>query len=258
MSAFKPPRDRSLAPEDMDFDDRENHAQRVPIVLMIDNSSSMSGKPIGLLNEALARMQDDLHNDVELRAKAHICLITFGHDGVTAWHGDGPAGRGVSPFVPASEFYAPRLQAGGVTPLVEAVELGMRLVAEEKEELKRRYLSHYRPVLWVMSDGQPTCADGKPSDEWRRLPPIIKREEQAKRFVFFTVSVGNIGAHGDEVLQALAPDAHLKIEGFDFRSALQLVSASAEAAAHDDPIDAIKRKVLELAQRQVQVEVARV
>jgi uncharacterized protein YegL len=245
MSRFKSSRNE-LSARDMVFDDDDldNHAQRVPVVMIIDNSQSMDGQPIKLLNEALIEMQAQLRHDVELSAKAEICLITFGHDGVTAWRGTERAPAGVSPFVPASRFEVPQLRAGGVTPMVEAIELGMRVVAEEKRALRARNLSYYRPVIWCVSDGEPTGPTGHRSDDWRRLPALIAQEERAKRFVFFTVSVGDISPHGDEVLRALAPNAHLKLQGFEFAVVLQLVSASADSAAQDDPIEAIKERVM--------------
>jgi uncharacterized protein YegL len=245
VSLFNRSRDQvALNANTMVFDDDVgNHAQRAPVVMVMDNSYSMRGKPIAELNAALADMQDRLRNDVELSSKAEICLITFGHNGVTAWRGNAPAPPGMSPFVPASRFEVPRLQAGGVTPMAEALELAMRLIAEEKLELRRRNLSHYRPVVWCVTDGEPTDPSGSPSDDWKRLPAIIANEERAKRFAFFAASVGNISAYGDEVLQALAPNSHFKLDGFDFSLVLQLVSASAESAAHDDQIEAIKARV---------------
>jgi uncharacterized protein YegL len=225
-------------------DDLGNHAQRVPVVMVMDNSYSMRGKPIAELNAALADMQEYLRHDVELSSKAEICLITFGHNGVTAWRGTEPAPPGVSPFVPASHFEVPRLQAGGVTPITEALELAIRLIGEEKRELRRRNLSYYRPVVWCVTDGEPTDHSGAPSDDWQRLPEVIAHEEREKRFAFFAASVGNISPHGDEVLRALAPGSHYKLEGFEFALVLQLVSASAESAAHDDPIEAIKERVM--------------
>jgi uncharacterized protein YegL len=246
VSLFRQNRDQpALSASTMVFDDDAgNHAQRAPVVMVMDNSYSMQGKPIDELNAALADMRDRLRNDVELSSKAEICLITFGHNGVTAWRGTEPAPPGESPFVPASRFEVPRLEAGGVTPMTEALELAMRLIAEEKRELRRRNLSYYRPVKWLVTDGEPTDDSGSPSDDWKRLPAIIAREEREKRFAFFAASVGNISPYGDEVLRALAPGSHYKLQGFDFSLVLQLVSASAESAAHDDPIEAIKARVM--------------
>jgi uncharacterized protein YegL len=244
MRFFKAPQDQVLDAEQMVFDS-DNRAQRVLIALVLDTSSSMKGKPIALLNDALQDMSEDLRHDVELSAKAEVAIITFGDGGVLAWRGAQPAPNGTSPFVPASQLEMPRLQANGVTPMIEAVELAMRCVAEQKRALRERHISYYRPLVWLISDGIPTDAQGHYSESWRRLPDRIRREERDKRFVFFTVSAGDISPDGDAVLEALAPDAHLRLAGFEFAVVLQLVSASAESAAHDDPLEAIKRKVTE-------------
>jgi uncharacterized protein YegL len=106
--------------------------------------------------------------------------------------------------------------------------------------------------MWLATDGAPTNETGHLSDDWRRLPAIIAEEERKKRFVFFSVGVGGISPQGEEVVRALAPDSHLTLDGFDFAVVLQLVSASADSAAHDDPIEAIKVNVMkEFRQRAV-------
>jgi uncharacterized protein YegL len=236
-------RDQRLNTEAMTFDEGENRAQRLPILLAMDSSSSMSGKPIALLNDALAGMAEDLRRDVSLSAIAEIAIVTFGHGGVTAWRGDQVVPPGVSPFVPASRFTAPKLEAGGVTPLVDAIERSMRCVTEQKDELKRRHLQYYCPHIWLCSDGCPTDDRGVPSDDWRHLPARIRKAEDERRFLFFSVGAGDIDEMGDRVLQELAPDAHLRLEGFEFSRVLKLVSASAESAARGHTAAEIKRRV---------------
>jgi uncharacterized protein YegL len=201
----------------------------------------MSGKPIARLNEALGAMAQDLRRDVQLSAIAELAIVTFGEGGVTAWRGKEPVPPGTSPFVPASRFTPPKLRAGGVTPLTAAVERTIRCVAEEKAELKRRCLQYYQPHIWLFSDGLPTNERGEPSDDWRRLPEVIRKSEDERRFLFFSVSAGDIDTAGDAVLRELAPDAHLRLDGFEFASVLKLVSASAESAARGHTAEAIKR-----------------
>ena len=53
MRQFRTQRD-GIDAAAMTFDDGENRAQRLPIALVMDISSSMSGKPISRLNDALA------------------------------------------------------------------------------------------------------------------------------------------------------------------------------------------------------------
>ena len=232
-------------PGDLDASlmDLDNRAQRLLLTLVLDTSQSMRGKPIAKLNQALAAMVADLKRDVQLSAIAEVAVITFGDGGVHAWRGDRHVAPGESPFVPARQLTVPRLGAGDVTPMVPAVELAIACVEEEKAELRRRYLQYYRPLIWLISDGVPTDAAGYVTEDWRRLPPVIQQGEEGKAYVFFTVGVGDIDAVGTAVLRELAPDAHVRLEGFDFASVLKLVSASADAAAKGDSVDAIKRRV---------------
>jgi uncharacterized protein YegL len=243
MKRWRTPLDQGLNADAMTFDDGDNRAQRLLIALVMDISSSMSGKPIARLNEALGGLADDLRRDIQLSAIAELAIVTFGQRGVTAWRGDQPVPSGTSPFVPASQFTVPKLRAGGVTPLTAAVERTMSCVAEEKAELKRRFLQYYRPHIWLFSDGYPTNERGQLSDDWRRLPEVIRRAEDEGRFVFFSVSAGDIDPAGDAVLKELAPDSHLRLEGFEFGSVLKLVSASAESAARGQSAAAIQARI---------------
>jgi uncharacterized protein YegL len=232
---------RPLDAGDMTFDD--NRAQRLLIALVLDTSKSMSGTPISLLNDALTTMADDLRRDAQLSAIAEVAIVTFGDRGVTAWRGEEPAPSPAAAFVPAAQLRIGSLQASGVTPMVEAVELAMRCVAEKKAELKGRHLQYYRPLIWLISDGVPTDSSGKPTEDWRPLPDRIREAEAAKRFAFFSISAGDITPQGAAVLEAFAPEAHLRLSGFEFSAVLPLVSASAESTARGDTIDAMKRRV---------------
>jgi uncharacterized protein YegL len=224
----KKPHDAPLSATGMIFDNDDERTQRVLIALVLDTSESMSGTKIELLNRELAEMAEDLSHHVDLSGKAMVALITFGDGGVRAWRGSQPVPPGTSPFVLAKNLRMPTLNAGGVTPMVDAVELAISCVTREKADLKRRHLSYYRPLIWLISDGLPTDAHGHLSDDWKSLPARIARDEDEKHYVFFTVSAGDIDPQGDAVLDELAPDSHLRLEGLEFAAAMQLVSASAE------------------------------
>ena len=49
---------------------------------------------------------------------------------------------------------------------------------------------------------------------------MIAAHEAKKRFVFFSVSVGDIGEQGEEVFNTLAPDSHVRMQDFDFATAI--------------------------------------
>lgn len=213
---------------DIDF---ENNAQRLPLVLCLDTSSSMAGAPIAALNEALGQWAAELHDDVGLSASVEVAVVTFGGVGVTAWRGPYPVplGQSGTPFVPAHAFQPPRVEATGVTLLTEAVEHAMRIVAERKQELRAAGLQYHRPQICLMTDGLPTDTQGQLSDSWQRLVPVLAAEQEKRHFRLYAIGVGGITPQGLDVLRALAPTFHAKLAGFPFRQLLAMMSASANA-----------------------------
>ncbi|OQD57363.1 MULTISPECIES: vWA domain-containing protein [Streptomyces] len=223
-----PPQDLPAAYADIELD---NNAQRLPLLLCLDISSSMSGEPIRLLNEALALWGREIQEDVGLSSSVEIALVTFGGMGIGVWQGPhllDPRAT-ISPFVSAHQFRSPQLSASGVTLLTEAVETGMRLVAERKTELRRSGLQYYRPQICLVTDGLPTDSHGMATDAWRRLVPTLAAEQAAKRFRFYAFGIGGISDRGQQVLRELAPKYHATLKGFPFRDLLQTMSASASA-----------------------------
>jgi uncharacterized protein YegL len=235
--------------DDIDFDD--DASQKLLLALVLDTSQSMEGEPIGLLNDALQELSGHLRQDKQLRSIARVAIITFGHGGVTAWQGAGPAAAGASPFVPVQALSMPTLPAGGVTPMVEAVQHAIYWVKKEKESLRSRGLQYYRPLVWLISDGVPTDSRGRPSEDWRHLAKTLRRSENEDHVIFLTVSAGDISAEGDAVLRALSPRGHVRI-GFDFAPVLRLVSSSAGRFARGGSVDAFYEQVEQFQQYSVE------
>ncbi|MFD9904873.1 hypothetical protein [Streptomyces sp. NPDC059063] len=223
-----PPQDLPTAYADIDLG---NNAQRLPLLLCLDISSSMAGEPIRLLNEALALWGREIQEDVGLSSSVEIALVTFGGPGIGVWQGPRllePHATG-SPFVTAHQFQPPQLSASGVTLLTEAVETGMHLVAHRKAELRGSGLQYYRPQICLVTDGLPTDCHGMATDTWRRLVPQLTTQQAAKRFRFYAFGIGGISERGQQVLRELAPKYHATLQGFPFRDLLQTMSASASA-----------------------------
>jgi hypothetical protein len=58
------------------------------------------------------------------------------------------------------------------------------------------------------------------------------------------MGVGDISSHGEEVLKALTPTHHARLQGFPFRAMLQMMSASVSAAQRGAD-DEIFRRIFE-------------
>jgi uncharacterized protein YegL len=214
----------------------DSNAQRQPLVLCLDTSSSMAGAPIAALNEALRTWTQELRTDVNLSNSVELALITFGGNQVATWQGARPLPYGTDSgaFVPAHAFSPPVLAATGVTLMTEALETAMRLVAVRKSELRGAGLLYYRPQICLVTDGQPTDVTGHPTDDWHRVVPLLTREQEAKKFRLFAIGVGGMTHQGEQVLQAVAPKYNARLQGFPFRGVLQMMSASAGAQQKGD------------------------
>jgi uncharacterized protein YegL len=202
--------------------------QQLPLMLCLDTSGSMGGKPIEDLNEAMRGWSADLRSDLQLGASVQVGVVTFGAGGVRAWRGDEPLdpASAANPFVPAIEFKPPVLVAGGVTLLTEAMELAIRHVNTFKGWLRAENYNYYRPLIFLITDGLPTDAEGKLSASWKHLVPTVQTSCDEGGFELWAIGVGHLKPEGEAVLRGLAPDAFRILGGFPFRSLLRLLSNS--------------------------------
>ena len=99
----------------------ENPEPRVPCVLLLDVSGSMSGQPIAELNEGLVTLKDTLSADSLASKRAEIAIVTFG--GTV---------NVIQDFVTAEHFQPPHLTASGNTPMGQAIVTGLDMLATRK------------------------------------------------------------------------------------------------------------------------------
>src|SRR5262245_28888037 len=88
----------------------ENPEPRVPCVLLLDVSGSMSGRPIAELNAGVAAFRDALVADPLACKRVEVAVVTFGGSVQTA-----------SPFTTVAAFEPAPLRATGDTPMGAAI-----------------------------------------------------------------------------------------------------------------------------------------
>jgi uncharacterized protein YegL len=146
-------------------------ARPLPVIVLADVSGSMAeeGK-IEALNQALKEMIAAFARESRLRAQIQVGLITFG----------GACARVHLPLVPAHEIASiDPLHASGATPMGAAFEEARRLI-EDRELVPSRA---YRPVLVLVSDGQPT-------DDWEPAFEALGLAERAQKATRFAMAIG--------------------------------------------------------------------
>lgn len=217
--------------------------KRVSVILLLDTSESMNGpkgatfRPIDQLNGALEEWAKELHDSRRLRHRAEVAIITFGNGGVQTLQ----LGKN-EPFSPAATFVAPKLEANNVTPMIEAVQMAISLGEARKANLDTQQIMRFRPLIFMITDGEPTDAEGKPLEEsgWKPLAHELADLEARKKLAFFAVGV--TGAR-IEVLRALSPEGYWDLGQGSFTDFLKLVSASAGDA---DPISFARAQLAKL------------
>ena len=166
----------------------DNPEPRCACVLLLDNSGSMSGKPIAQLNAGLKQFRKELAGDALASKRVEIAIITFGPVKV------------VQDFVSAEAFQPSELVVDGGTPMGEAILEALELVRLRKQQYQANGVAYYRPWVFLVTDGAPT-------DDWRPAAKAVKEAEKSKAVAFFPVGVEGADM---EVLRQLSVRAPLK------------------------------------------------
>lgn len=168
-----------------------NRQRRTPCVLLLDTSWSMEGEKIRRLNAGLRSFREDILRNPMAAQSVELCVISFGPVTVQ------------SEFALLRELPHLQLQADGVTPLRQALELAMLKVTERKHTYREHGISYYRPWIFLLTDGEPTDDDGVFSSSYRRLLQPLQLAAAEKKFTLFTIGI-DVSAQGREVLNALS------------------------------------------------------
>ncbi len=195
----------------------DNPTQRVPICLCLDTSGSMQGEPIKELNKGLKIFFDALKNDEIALYAADVCIITYGHE-------TGKEVRCISDFSGIEcKPELPTLEEGGLTPMGEAVNLGLDLLEARKNEYKEKGIDYYQPWLVLMTDGVP-YGDKDPKAVARaqkRTTDMVNN----KKLVVFPIGIGE-NADMEELAKFSPKNAPLRLKNLNFGKFFAWLSAS--------------------------------
>ena len=187
----------------------DNPEPRCPCILLLDTSTSMSGKPIEELNEGLRAFKEELLADELAAKRVEVAVVAFG-----------PV-RVEGEFQTPEFFDPPELVADGDTPMGEAIEQALEMLADRKETYKANGVNYYRPWVFLITDGAPT-------DPWENAAKSVKAGEQDGSFAFFPVGVERANM---EVLAKLSSRDPLKLDGLRFQDLFAWLSRSLQAVS---------------------------
>ena len=202
----------------------DNPTPRVPVVLCLDCSGSMSGEPIDELNEGVSTFYKAINEDEVARYSAEICIVTFG-----------PVQKETDFQTLDMNSRPPQLSADGATPMGEAVKLALDLLDERKQQYRQNGVDYYQPWLVLMTDGEPYGGSTQVLNE--QIDRVVRLVESRKLTVF---PIG-IGANADmNVLNRFSPGrSALKLKGLNFADFFSWLSKSVSKVSQSTPGDKV-------------------
>jgi len=148
------------------------------VVLLLDVSGSMAGRPLELLHEGLNEFLNAIRTDDLASKRVDLAIVTFGQE-IQVVHD----------FAPVTAYDSLQLEAGGPTPLGEALELSVQMLEARKRQYQEEGTEYYRPWLVLLTDGAPT--DMRPGDaRFARVAELMQTSIANKKLAFFPVGVG--------------------------------------------------------------------
>jgi uncharacterized protein YegL len=200
---------------DVAFADNTN--QRTPCVLILDGSGSMAGDPIDSLNQGLAQLQRDLENDTVARERVRLLVLSVGgRDEVIVVHD----------WADAIDFKAPTIAANGSTPLGKALDLAIERIEDQKREMKQAGIAYTRPLIYMITDGQPT------DPGWDEAAARCKAAIAGKKVQLFAIGTGDQVSY-DQLRET--GGTMLVLKGLNFKELFQFLSASVSSASQAAP-----------------------
>jgi uncharacterized protein YegL len=141
-------------------DDFDASMRRLPVYLLLDCSGSMNGEPITAVDIGVKYLLTELQGDPQALETVWMSVITFSS-----------SAQQVVPLTELSKFVQPSISASGSTALGEALNLLSSCIAKEVRQTTAQQKGDWKPLIFLMTDGEPTDAWEQAADRIRKLRP---------------------------------------------------------------------------------------
>jgi len=201
--------------------------ERTPTVLLLDTSSSMANASptpdgervprIEQLNDGLRLFKEEVSGVTHAQERVDIAVVSFSS-----------AATVEQEFTAITNWEPPTLAARGGTAMGAAIQRAVELVEERKEQYRADGVPYNRPLIWLLTDGEPTdMTEGGPT--WERVQELLENDQA---FEFFAMGVSE-DADMETLTALVAPTGRraLKIEQGMFAEYFEFLSNSLASAA---------------------------
>ncbi len=145
--------------------------KKLPVILLLDVSSSMQGAKIDSLYNATCDMIDTFVGAQLKEQSIDVAIITFGRE--IKLH---------TPYTPVKELQDKGLEhfkADGMTPMGTAIQMAKDMIDDKSVTPSRIY----RPAVVLVSDGEP-------NDDWRNSMAMFINDGRSSKCQRFAVAIG--------------------------------------------------------------------
>jgi uncharacterized protein YegL len=179
-------------------------------ILALDVSSSMAGTSITELNMALEEFYQSINIDDEAAEKLEICLITFGSEV-----------KCIQEPAKIDNFKMPTLEADGTTKLVDGIRLALKQVELRKEYYKKYSPQYSRPMIIVITDGEPD-----PGQDVFGLSQELKTDMISKKYTLHVI--GTTGCNYAKIAQFCPKELIYQLDGLNYSRFFKWLSKSTD------------------------------
>ena len=195
-----------------DLDLIENPEPRLPCVVLVDTSYSMSGEPIREVNAGIRRLNEEIAKDELTLSRAEVCLIAFNDQ----W-------SVIQRFGDQLDYEDSYLTAQGGTKMTPPINAALNLIEERKQRYRDHGIPYFRPIVMLITDGHPE--HDSPS-QLADAASRIKDLEKNRHITFFGVGTADADMH---TLNSFSSNPARRLQGTKFVELFQWLSNSITA-----------------------------
>ncbi len=197
--------------------------RRLPVYLLLDCSSSMTGQPIEQVRQGIRALLDDLSTEPMAIETVYLSVVTFNS-----------TAQQVILLTELMQFKEPQIQASGATALGAALRLLKDCLNKEVRKNTIDQKGDWKPLVFLMTDGMPT-------DSWEAAADDLKQQKIANIIAFAAgpgADVNNLKRITEIVLKSdeLSPGA-LKAFFKWMSQSIVRTGKSVQVMAQETPID---------------------
>lgn len=199
-------------------------SRKVPMCLVVDTSGSMMNKDgsnrakIDELNDNILSLIDYIQNDPKASRICDLSIISFGGTVDV-----------VSGYNSIENINFRELKSQGRTPMGEAVKKATELLTIRRTYYRNNNIEHYKPILLLMSDGNPT-------DDYKPAAMELTQMVNNRELKVFPVGIGDSFDH--TILSEFSPQINPKkiTDASGFSHLFRLLSSSS-SNPNDDSLE---------------------